>query len=105
MQKNSYDVVVIGAGSGGLTAAVGFSKVGKSVLLVRASLQCAEAGARASNDYIFGLVEPTELHVSEGPRASAYINFPGLIPADRTNFTASLQGRAVCESRCNATAT
>ena len=34
MEKQSYDVVVIGAGSGGLTAAVGFSKIGKSVLLV-----------------------------------------------------------------------
>jgi len=34
MDKQSYDVVVIGAGSGGLTAAVGFSKVGKRVLLV-----------------------------------------------------------------------
>lgn len=33
MDKN-YDVVVVGAGSGGLTAAVGFSKVGKKVLLV-----------------------------------------------------------------------
>lgn len=33
MQKQ-YDVVVIGAGSGGLTAAVGFSKVGKKVLLI-----------------------------------------------------------------------
>jgi len=32
--KQQYDVVVIGAGSGGLTAAVGFSKVGKKVLLV-----------------------------------------------------------------------
>lgn len=32
--KQNYDVVVIGAGSGGLTAAVGFSKVGKKVLLV-----------------------------------------------------------------------
>lgn len=29
-----YDIVVIGAGSGGLTTAVGFSKVGKKVLLV-----------------------------------------------------------------------
>lgn len=29
-----YDIVVIGAGSGGLTAAVGFSKVGKRVLLI-----------------------------------------------------------------------
>lgn len=29
-----YDIIVIGAGSGGLTAAVGFAKVGKSVLLV-----------------------------------------------------------------------
>jgi pyruvate/2-oxoglutarate dehydrogenase complex dihydrolipoamide dehydrogenase (E3) component/uncharacterized membrane protein YdjX (TVP38/TMEM64 family) len=34
MQKNQYDAVVIGAGSGGLTAAVGLSKVGKKVLLV-----------------------------------------------------------------------
>lgn len=29
-----YDVVVIGAGSGGLTSAVGFAKVGKKVLLI-----------------------------------------------------------------------
>lgn len=34
MTEKQYDVVVIGAGSGGLTAAVGFSKVGKKVLLV-----------------------------------------------------------------------
>lgn len=33
-KENNYDVVVIGAGSGGLTAAVGFTKVGKKVLLV-----------------------------------------------------------------------
>lgn len=32
--SKQYDVVVIGAGSAGLTAAVGFSKVGKRVLLV-----------------------------------------------------------------------
>jgi len=32
--KQQYDIVVIGAGSGGLTSAVGFSKIGKSVLLV-----------------------------------------------------------------------
>ena len=32
--SKQYDVVVIGAGSGGLTSAVGFSKVGKNVLLV-----------------------------------------------------------------------
>lgn len=32
--RTKYDVVVIGAGSGGLTAAVGFAKVGKRVLLV-----------------------------------------------------------------------
>jgi len=32
--NTKYDIVVIGAGSGGLTAAVGFSKVGKRVLLV-----------------------------------------------------------------------
>lgn len=33
-QTHSYDVVVIGAGSGGLTAASGFRKIGKRVLLV-----------------------------------------------------------------------
>ena len=32
--QTTYDIIVIGAGSGGLTAAVGFSKVGKKVLLV-----------------------------------------------------------------------
>jgi len=32
--RTQYDVVVVGAGSGGLTAAVGFAKVGKRVLLV-----------------------------------------------------------------------
>jgi len=34
MSTNSYDVIVIGAGSGGLTAAVGFKNIGKSVLLI-----------------------------------------------------------------------
>jgi pyruvate/2-oxoglutarate dehydrogenase complex dihydrolipoamide dehydrogenase (E3) component/uncharacterized membrane protein YdjX (TVP38/TMEM64 family) len=34
MSNTSYDVVVIGAGSAGLTSAVGFSKVGRKVLLV-----------------------------------------------------------------------
>lgn len=32
--QTTYDVIVIGAGSGGLTAAVGFAKAGKRVLLV-----------------------------------------------------------------------
>jgi pyruvate/2-oxoglutarate dehydrogenase complex dihydrolipoamide dehydrogenase (E3) component len=32
--NKTYDIIVIGAGSGGLTAAVGFTKVGKRVLLV-----------------------------------------------------------------------
>ena len=32
--STSYDVIVVGAGSGGLTAAIGFAKVGKSVLLI-----------------------------------------------------------------------
>ena len=34
MKNNAFDVVVIGAGSGGLTAAVGLTKIGKRVLLV-----------------------------------------------------------------------
>jgi len=32
--KKHYDVVVVGAGSGGLTSAVGFKNIGKSVLLI-----------------------------------------------------------------------
>ncbi len=32
--KKHYDVIVVGAGSGGLTSAVGFKNIGKSVLLV-----------------------------------------------------------------------
>ena len=32
--KTGFDVVVVGAGSGGLTAIVGFAKAGKKVLLV-----------------------------------------------------------------------
>lgn len=34
MKKKHYDVVVIGAGSGGLTSAIGFANIGKKVLLV-----------------------------------------------------------------------
>lgn len=34
MQKTYFDIVVIGAGSGGLTSAVGLAKAGKQVLLV-----------------------------------------------------------------------
>jgi len=37
MQTKPYDVVVIGAGSGGLTAAVGSAKAGKSVLLIEST--------------------------------------------------------------------
>jgi len=46
-QKKKYDVVVIGAGSGGLTSAVGFSKVGKKVLLVESEHiggECTNSG-------------------------------------------------------------
>ncbi len=34
MNKQDFDVVVVGAGSGGLTSAVGLAKVGKKVLLI-----------------------------------------------------------------------
>ena len=47
MTESEYDVVVIGAGSGGLTAAVGAAKVGKKTLLIeRAHLggECTNAG-------------------------------------------------------------
>lgn len=42
-----YDVVVIGAGSGGLTASIGFAKIGKRVLLIEKNQmggECTNAG-------------------------------------------------------------
>lgn len=47
METKKYDVVVLGAGSGGLTAAVGFAKVGKKVLLIekeRLGGECTNSG-------------------------------------------------------------
>lgn len=45
--EKQYDVLVIGAGSGGLTAAVGFSKIGKKVVLIekkRMGGECTNSG-------------------------------------------------------------
>lgn len=45
--ETNYDVVVIGAGSGGLTSAVGLAKVGKKVLLIerdRIGGECTNSG-------------------------------------------------------------
>lgn len=86
--------------------------VGSAVLLVRVSLQCqvqpqSPATVHASNTYTFGVVNATDdtsVNTTLGADASSYRMFPGQIPADRTNFTAALQGHSVCESRCNETA-
>lgn len=46
-QEQQYDVVVIGAGSGGLTAAIGAAKVGKKTLLIERDQmggECTNAG-------------------------------------------------------------
>ncbi len=54
--KTNYDVIVIGAGSGGLTAAVGLVKVGKSVLLVeREHLggECTNSGCIPSKALLY----------------------------------------------------
>lgn len=54
--KTNYDVIVIGAGSGGLTAAVGLVKVGKSVLLVeREHLggECTNSGCIPSKAILY----------------------------------------------------
>ncbi len=54
--KTMYDVVVIGAGSGGLTAAVGFAKVGKSVLLVEREHiggECTNSGCIPSKALLY----------------------------------------------------
>lgn len=51
-----YDIVVIGAGSGGLTAAVGFSKVGKKVLLVEKEHmggECTNSGCVPSKALLY----------------------------------------------------
>lgn len=55
MQK-TYDVIVIGAGSGGLTAAVGCRKIGKSVLLVEREKiggECTNSGCIPSKALLY----------------------------------------------------
>jgi pyruvate/2-oxoglutarate dehydrogenase complex dihydrolipoamide dehydrogenase (E3) component len=53
--KHDFDVIVIGAGSGGLTAAIGFAKVGKKVLLVERDQmggECTNSGCIPSKSLI-----------------------------------------------------
>jgi len=55
-QKQQFDIVVIGAGSAGLTAAVGFAKVGKSVLLVERGHmggECTNSGCIPSKALLY----------------------------------------------------
>lgn len=55
MNEKQYDVVVIGAGSGGLTAAVGAKRIGKSVLLIeRAQMggECTNTGCIPSKAFL-----------------------------------------------------
>jgi pyruvate/2-oxoglutarate dehydrogenase complex dihydrolipoamide dehydrogenase (E3) component/uncharacterized membrane protein YdjX (TVP38/TMEM64 family) len=55
MKKYDYDAIVIGAGSGGLTSAIGLSKVGKKVLLVerdRMGGECTNTGCIPSKSLI-----------------------------------------------------
>lgn len=54
--EKTYDVVVIGAGSGGLTVAVGFAKVGKKVLLVEKEHmggECTNSGCIPSKALLY----------------------------------------------------
>jgi len=55
MAKNKFDIIVIGAGSGGLTSAVGAAKAGKKVLLVEKDQlggECTNAGCVPSKALI-----------------------------------------------------
>lgn len=64
--SKQYDVVVIGAGSGGLTAAVGFSKIGKKVLLVEKEHmggECTNTGCIPSKTLLH---QAREYHTSRG---------------------------------------
>lgn len=69
--KQQYDVVVIGAGSAGLTAASGFQKVGKSVLLVEREHmggECTNTGCVPSK----ALLHAAKARYS-APEAFAYV--------------------------------
>lgn len=73
--------------------------VGRSVLLVRASVHCAEPTAHATNVYTFGVdAQPGPTPTST---PATYRKFPGLIPVHRTNFTDFLHGHAACEITCS----
>jgi len=69
--SKQYDVVVIGAGSGGLTSAVGFSKIGKSVLLVEKEHmggECTNSGCVPSK----ALLHAAKVGL-DGKQALAYV--------------------------------
>lgn len=55
-ETTRYDVIVIGAGSAGLTAAVGFSKIGKKVLLIEKEHmggECTNSGCIPSKALLY----------------------------------------------------
>jgi pyruvate/2-oxoglutarate dehydrogenase complex dihydrolipoamide dehydrogenase (E3) component len=55
MKNKKYDVVVVGAGSGGLTSAVGLAKLGKKVLLIERDKmggECTNSGCVPSKALI-----------------------------------------------------
>lgn len=77
MTGKKYDVVVIGAGSGGLTAAVGCAKIGKKVLLVEKEHmggECTNSGCIPSKALLhhaksYSLAKKI---AGESPQAEAY---------------------------------
>lgn len=54
----------------------------------------------ARNTYLFAVL-PAEVMLPEEV-AAGYMTLAGMIPADRTNFTTSLQNHQLCESTCTA---
>ncbi len=77
MNLQIYDIVVIGAGSGGLTTAVGFAKIGKKVLLVEKEHmggECTNSGCIPSKALLHYAKEYRRIVevVGESPKSEAF---------------------------------
>ena len=84
-----YDVVVIGAGSGGLTAAVGFARAGKKVALIERDQlggECTNSGCIPSKALLHAAKQYHQAHIVMGNTAQGDAYRAGALTYVRTTI-------------------